>query len=161
MQLTGAYRSLSRPSSPPDAKASTVCPLYLDQRIPIALQVSVTSHRSSQDNRRFSRKNQEDAFPAVSYAIVKDRMPGLQSRQIRRNSAPADNKSYTLSLHRYWIYGSGGDNRDRTGNLRRARAALSQLSYIPEPDPIRSIVWWAYLDLNQRPHAYQACALTT
>ena len=25
----------------------------------------------------------------------------------------------------------GGDNRDRTGNLRRARAALSQLSYIP------------------------------
>jgi hypothetical protein len=26
----------------------------------------------------------------------------------------------------------GGDNRARTGNLRRARAALSQLSYIPE-----------------------------
>ena len=25
----------------------------------------------------------------------------------------------------------GGDNRARTGNLRRARAALSQLSYIP------------------------------
>jgi hypothetical protein len=28
---------------------------------------------------------------------------------------------------------SGGDNRARTGNLRRARAALSQLSYIPKP----------------------------
>jgi hypothetical protein len=27
----------------------------------------------------------------------------------------------------------GGDNRARTGNLRRARAALSQLSYIPKP----------------------------
>ena len=26
----------------------------------------------------------------------------------------------------------GGDNRDRTGNLRLARAALSQLSYIPK-----------------------------
>ena len=26
----------------------------------------------------------------------------------------------------------GGDNRARTGNLRRARAALSQLSYIPK-----------------------------
>jgi hypothetical protein len=28
---------------------------------------------------------------------------------------------------RQWL----GDNRDRTGNLRRAKAALSQLSYIP------------------------------
>ncbi len=37
----------------------------------------------------------------------------------------------------------GGDNRARTGNLRRARAALSQLSYIPEP--VRSFrkTWWA------------------
>jgi hypothetical protein len=26
----------------------------------------------------------------------------------------------------------GGDNRDRTGNLRLAKPALSQLSYIPE-----------------------------
>ena len=26
LQLTGAYRSLPRPSSPADAKASTVCP---------------------------------------------------------------------------------------------------------------------------------------
>ena len=26
---------------------------------------------------------------------------------------------------------TGGDNRDRTGNLRLAGAALSQLSYIP------------------------------
>ena len=28
----------------------------------------------------------------------------------------------------------GGDNRDRTGNLRLAKPALSQLSYIPELD---------------------------
>ena len=37
----------------------------------------------------------------------------------------------------------GGDNRARTGNLRRARAALSQLSYIPKP--VRSFrkTWWA------------------
>ena len=30
----------------------------------------------------------------------------------------------------------GGDSRDRTGNLRLAKPALSQLSYIPG-------VWWA------------------
>jgi hypothetical protein len=29
-RLTAAYRSRPRPSSAPDAKASTVCPLYLD-----------------------------------------------------------------------------------------------------------------------------------
>ncbi len=29
-QLPVAFRSLPRPSSPPDAKASTVCPYYLD-----------------------------------------------------------------------------------------------------------------------------------
>jgi hypothetical protein len=29
---------------------------------------------------------------------------------------------------------SCGDNRDRTGNLRRAKAALSQLSYIPRTE---------------------------
>ena len=46
---------------------------------------------------------------------------------------------------------SCGDNRDRTGNLRRAKAALSQLSYIPRTGsrPLRMfklgamIVWWA------------------
>ena len=31
------------------------------------------------------------------------------------------------------IFGfSGGDNRDRTGNLQLAKLALSQLSYIPK-----------------------------
>jgi hypothetical protein len=67
----------------------------------------------------------------------------------------------------------GGDNRDRTGNLRLAKPALSQLSYIPEssfrptPLPKRPVLhsakaaWWAWVELNYRPHAYQACALTT
>ena len=48
---------------------------------------------------------------------------------------------------------AGGDERARTADLLRARQALSQLSYIP--------VWWAWIDSNDRPHAYQACALTT
>ena len=47
-----------------------------------------------------------------------------------------------------------GDNRDRTGDLRLAKPALSQLSYIP------GFKWWAYLESNQGPHTYQACALT-
>ncbi len=46
-----------------------------------------------------------------------------------------------------------GDDRDRTGNLRVANAALSQLSYVPQDN-------WAHLDSNQGPQPYQGCALT-
>ena len=50
--------------------------------------------------------------------------------------------------------GIGGGERDRTDDLLLAKQALSQLSYTPDKK------WWVWLDLNQRPHAYQACALT-
>lgn len=70
-----------------------------------------------------------------------------------------------------------GDDRDRTGDPRLAKAVLSQLSYIPKREQ-RSVArlalrpahhggitaafkWWAIQDLNLRPHAYQACALTS
>ena len=49
----------------------------------------------------------------------------------------------------------GGGERDRTDDLLLAKQALSQLSYTPDKQ------WWVWLDLNQRPHAYQACALTS
>src|SRR5258708_3817401 len=65
---------------------------------------------------------------------------------------------------------SGGARRDRTDDLMLAKHALSQLSYgpVPEDECFTSIVetqcarsrWWAWEDLNFRPHAYQARALT-
>ena len=59
---------------------------------------------------------------------------------------------------------AGGASRDRTGDLKLAKLALSQLSY--GPDLKIAILaarggWWARDELNVRPHAYQACALTT
>ena len=71
----------------------------------------------------------------------------------------------------------GGADRDRTDDLRLAKPPLSQLSYGPvarlqvgvasaPARPRRSSRraseggWWAWVDLNYRPHAYQACALT-
>ena len=45
-----------------------------------------------------------------------------------------------------------GDKGTRTPDLLGASEALSQLSYVPIP--------WGWQDLNLRPHAYQACALT-
>ena|ERR1700741_502630 len=62
----------------------------------------------------------------------------------------------------------GGARRDRTDDLLLAKQALSQLSYGPVPvsssrQPslaARAKNWWAWEDLNFRPHAYQARALT-
>ena len=82
---------------------------------------------------------------------------------------------------------AGGADRDRTDDLKLAKLALSQLSYGPEfdermacravargkqpafarwasarqPSRFASEGWWARDELNVRPHAYQACALTT
>ena len=60
----------------------------------------------------------------------------------------------------------GGAGRDRTDDLKLAKLALSQLSYGPEKalercTRRRARKWWAWIDSNYRPHAYQACALTT
>ena len=71
--------------------------------------------------------------------------------------------------------GGGGARRDRTDDLMLAKHALYQLSYGPltKPGSARAVVrsfcppevshevWWAQADSNCRPHAYQACALTT
>ena len=75
---------------------------------------------------------------------------------------------------------TGGADRDRTDDLKLAKLPLSQLSYGPVVEveldcalsgfapglPSRSSTqlsegWWARDELNVRPHAYQACALTT
>ena len=71
----------------------------------------------------------------------------------------------------------GGGDRIRTDDLLLAKQVLSQLSYSPiqipgircqvsdhlMPDPchLASENWWAREDLNLRPHAYQARALTS
>jgi hypothetical protein len=56
----------------------------------------------------------------------------------------------------------GGARRDRTDDLMLAKHALSQLSYGPVSRPAAGArrLWWAWEDLNLRPHAYQARALT-
>jgi hypothetical protein len=55
---------------------------------------------------------------------------------------------------------SGGADRARTDDPLVANQVLSQLSYSP-PLQFSIASWWAWVELNYRPHAYQACALTT
>ena len=68
---------------------------------------------------------------------------------------------------------AGGAGRDRTDDPLLAKQVLSQLSYSPKlegkslrPDCLRDapgrsgLRWWAWIELNYRPRAYQARALT-
>jgi hypothetical protein len=55
-------------------------------------------------------------------------------------------------------YLNPGASRDRTDDPLLAKQMLSQLSYGPRTN-FRAFLW-AWVDLNHRPHAYQACALT-
>ena len=58
---------------------------------------------------------------------------------------------------------SGGDSRDRTGDLLLARQALSQLSYIPISYLQFTFrkAWWARVGSNHRPYDYQSYALAS
>ena len=74
---------------------------------------------------------------------------------------------------------NGGADRDRTDDILLAKQALSQLSYAPFWEIVSIEItlrrrllpaileragratWWAREDLNLRPHAYQARALTS
>ena len=108
-------------------------------------------------------------LPSVSYSIVKD--------QARRANAASGHIGTRVPLRRQTHIGStgttpakpslvsGGDSGARTRSLRLAKPALSQLSYIPcKRRPRRTSLgqerWWAWVDSNHPPHAYQACALT-
>ena len=59
---------------------------------------------------------------------------------------------------------TSGVSRTRTDDPLLAKQVLYQLSYNPErkrtPD-IEAPKRWDWEELNLRPHAYQACALTT
>ena len=90
----------------------------------------------------------------------------MRVRGLRHTSLEADCFRRTLSLRPSTR--TGGARRDRTDDLMLAKHALSQLSYGPENSGglpcvagFASEAWWARDELNVRPHAYQACALTT
>ena len=160
-QLPEAYRRLQRPSSPVVAKASTTCTCSLD---PITL--------STLD--RVRRKSEPDGIPTGLYrrlvqtlnAIITQTNPAFEIpgplhffRIVKEQ--PKQKPSLNAHAQRWILRKTGGANRDRTGDLLLAKQALSQLSYGPRSvSRGRRLVWWVWVDLNHRPHAYQACALT-
>ena len=66
--------------------------------------------------------------------------------------------NFQTSIHR--ITCVGGDKENRTPDPLLARQVLSQLSYTPILN-YKENCWWAAVDSNHRPLAYQASALTS
>ena len=118
------------------------------------------------------------AGPSLSASVT------LQTLSLPFKQHPASAHPGTVSLlffsERRWPPAhcpGGGGERDRTDDLLLAKQALSQLSYTPDQrseiriqrsasSDLRSVSsdlwhWWAREDLNLRPHAYQARALTS
>ena len=153
--LPEAYRSLSRPSSAPDAKAVPLRSLYLDlfeifwfsfslnyagnhrffisqncNCYPLLLQKCSTI-KISQLSSRSSLKDLSVALLFITF----NTLFSFQGAMFRSLLKPDVN---VQSLERFHLFSkasrlllSGGDSRDRTGDLLLARQALSQLSYIP------------------------------
>ena len=88
-------------------------------------------------------------------------MSMITAEQLLTRKTVSFNKTYVCQPT--WSIRNGGARRDRTDDLKLAKLALSQLSYGPDldqPDETLREAWWAWEDLNFRPHAYQARALT-
>ena len=102
------------------------------------------------------------------------RLPAAVSPDLLRTSPSLSARPRRCCLGRplYRRHAGGGGERIRTDDLLLAKQALSQLSYTPAQksdvrrreycQPWHLISrWWAREDLNLRPHAYQARALTS
>ena len=88
-----------------------------------------------------------------SFSITQVSLLPSQHRPTSR-LACEDRRAEHFTCHLFSIVNVlGGAVGIRNPDLRRAKAALSQLSYSPAR--------WAILDSNQGPHPYQGCALTT
>ena len=138
-QLPEAYRSVLRPSSPLGAKASTRCPCLLDR------PRTVSNARRTLKSAKTPELGQPLQHPGAGRNV--------------RARAFHDSMSHSSLRHPGAL---GGGDRTRTDDPLPAKQVLSPLSYTPTPGGgARGCArWWAWVDSNYRPHAYQACALT-
>jgi hypothetical protein len=171
-QLPEAFRRLPRPSSPVIAKASTTCTLSLD---PITLNALASISSSRFDFSAWLRVARLLSRATHDTIIIPSRFNPDLSQGLKRFSTSSKflkisrtlqpvkieasssrRPSLTSRFAPYHALQIGGADRDRTDDPLVANQVLSQLSYSPRfPVP-----WWVWVDLNHRPHAYQACALT-
>ena len=91
-------------------------------------------------------------LPTCAYAVVKDRKSWWSRSGSNRRHPACKAGALPAEL------------RPRTE--RGTRIAAPPAHHVPGATPVPAaaahrVAWWAWVDLNYRPHAYQACALTS
>ena len=124
--LTAAYRSLSRPSSAPSAKASALCPLLLNQLAYTSVRVGLFYCFSL-------------LWKFYWFFLIQSTFEIVTHSFFNRKTDIFDFRCLLLLFYIWY-------------SIQFSRC-FSCLSY--------ERLWWAWEDSNLRPHAYQACALTT
>src|SRR5262245_50555375 len=157
-------------SSPELFAANHVLPRLLAPRhppfaLPVLTRISPLGRPGSLRTHPCMRKTRS-ALDSERYSVVKDRRSSPREPPPARSRPARPRGAERIEARRR----PGGADRDRTDDLRLAKPALSQLSYSPKSlersaanprhaTPARER-WWAWVDSNYRPPAYQADALT-
>jgi hypothetical protein len=173
---------LSVPRHPPDALASRLITRHPARNHGRTTRCHTTAaHRAKTPHPAASH---EDASSDTRTASLPHGVSASVTSQLSLftlQSTPASHP--TPASHRrnaVWLFAKhpqsadGGGERIRTDDLLLAKQALSQLSYTPSETTSQGSAvsdkpgawllvpgWWAREDLNLRPHAYQARALTS
>lgn len=152
-RLPRACRSVPRPSSPLGAKASTRCPCFPrppQRQAPLPLpqergpgvagprpeaSASTSTSHTHAARRAPERKDQEESAAGLASA-----RPTRAARVAPRAPEGTGLRRHHHTMCKEHAAGSAGPRHRAT--------------------PERG-TWWAWADLNGRPHAYQACALTS
>ena len=149
--LPEAYRSLPRPSSPADAKASIVRPYTLNRRknLVLGLRCNSQTMKLSKNKSALQRihvcagrspRNALDLERLTRYRITLVGVPGIEPGTSSLSGMRSNQLSYTPDTaldsparppHPLQPQ-DGGGNRNRTGDLMLAKHALYQLSYAPK-----------------------------
>jgi hypothetical protein len=149
-QLPGAFRRLSRLSSPVVAKASTVCACSLDPLTP--------NFRGRQAHRHVFWTRRRFRLRYFTLPIfLKNEKQEKKERKKKKRKKETEKLSETLigfcrlsaSSSLWWS--QAGSNR---------RPSACKADALPAELWPRTR-WWVWVDSNHRPHPYQGCALTT
>ena len=151
MLLTAAFRSLSRPSSAPSAKASALCPSSLDLILVFSPRCCVAARSLLSYIRRVC------AFLSHSRALQQCENPSyLLSYHMRRSHMGFFSLKNSSGFSVEIVESPLQALSDSLSFFSRFRFCVCLIHVIQF-----SRYWWAWEDSNLRPHAYQACALTT
>jgi hypothetical protein len=147
--LPRAFRSVPRPSSPLGAKASTRCPSRARPR-------PAPKPRCAARSRCASIAPTGTTGPGVLHTHARAR-PIDHSRPEGQGGLSCHAR-FTVTTRFTMSKRPQGPPRP----LRAARAELVRAAQRTNVRPERThAFWWAWADLNGRPHAYQACALAS